>query len=152
MDGIKSLMQVAEIELSYKNPVPPSDRIKVTNSIQVYDVLRNHWSEQIDLLEEFVILLLDRAQHVLGLHVVSKGGTAGTVVDPKLVFISAIRTKASSIILAHNHPSGNLKPSQADLSLTNRLVQGGTLLDVKVIDHLIITAHGYFSFADEGLI
>jgi DNA repair protein RadC len=83
---------------------------------------------------------------------VSQGGLAGTVVDPKVVFAAALKARASSLILAHNHPSGNLKPSQADTDLTNKIKQGGELLDIAILDHLILSPEGgYFSFADEGL-
>jgi DNA repair protein RadC len=97
-------------------------------------------------------MLLNRANKILRIFTVSTGGVAGTVADPKVIFATALKGNASSIILAHNHPSGNLKPSEADRQLTNRLTQAGKLLDISVLDHLIITAEEYFSFADEGLI
>src|SRR5690606_1039682 len=95
-------------------------------------------------------LLLNRANKVLGIVPISKGGTSATIADPKLIFVSAIKSNASAIILAHNHPSGNLQPSTADISLTKKIMEGGKLLDVPVIDHIIVTGHGYYSFADEG--
>ena len=101
--------------------------------------------------EEFWIILLNRANKVLSRHLISKGGQAGTVADPKIIFQTAIENHASSIILAHNHPSGNLKPSQADLDLTKKLRSAGTLLDIAIPDHLIFTDAHYLSFADEGL-
>lgn len=100
--------------------------------------------------EEFWILLLNRANRVMGREKISLGGVAGTVVDAKVVFRKAIEGLASSIILCHNHPSGNLRPSQADIDLTKKLVQAGKTLDVVVLDHLIVTDEGYYSFADEG--
>lgn len=100
--------------------------------------------------EEFWILLLNRANRIIGREQISIGGVAGTVVDAKVIFRRAIEGLACSIILAHNHPSGNLNPSQADLSLTRKLVQAGETLDVAVLDHLIITGQGYYSLADEG--
>ena len=98
------------------------------------------------------MLLLNRANKVLGIVEISKGGTAGTVVDPKIVFAAAIKTNCSAIILAHNHPSGNLRPSDQDIRLTRKLKECGNLLEINVWDHLIITREGYLSFADEGLL
>ncbi len=102
--------------------------------------------------EIFKVLMLNRNNKVTKIETISIGGIAGTVVDPKVVFKKAIEAQASSIILCHNHPSGNLKPSQADLSLTKKLVAAGKTLEVNVLDHLIISDEGYFSFLDEGLI
>lgn len=100
--------------------------------------------------EEFWMLLLNRANRVLSRVQVSSGGMAGTVVDARIVFRKALEGKACSVILAHNHPSGNLHPSQADIDLTKKLKSAGQLLDITVLDHLIISERGYYSFADEG--
>jgi len=102
--------------------------------------------------EEFRVLLLDRNNHVIGQDLVSRGGVAGTIVDAKLVFKPAIERFASHVLLSHNHPSGNLKPSQQDITLTKQLKLAGQHLDIMVLDHVIITSRGYFSFADEGYI
>lgn len=82
---------------------------------------------------------------------VSSAGVAGTVADPKVIFAAALKASASSIILAHNHPSGQLKPSSADIALTNKIKRGGEFLDIQVLDHLILSSEGYYSFADEGM-
>lgn len=106
-----------------------------------------------DLLhEEFWILLLSRRAEVIGREQISQGGVSGTVVDAKMIFSRALEVKASSIILVHNHPSGNPNPSQADKSLTAKLVKAGESLDIFVLDHLIIAGSGYYSFADSGMI
>ena len=97
-------------------------------------------------------MLLNRANRVLGIIEISTGGISGTVADPKLVFTAALKSAASSIVLAHNHPSGNLSPSQADINLTRKLKSAGESLDIAVVDHIILTSESYFSFADEGLI
>ncbi len=102
--------------------------------------------------EEFWIMIMNRANHLIGLHRVSSGGVSGTVVDSKLVFLKLLQFSASSVIFAHNHPSGNLKPSQADIKLTEKLRKAGDFLDIVVLDHLILSDEHYFSFADEGLI
>lgn len=102
--------------------------------------------------EEFWILLMNRANKIIGKKNVSKGGVSGTVADAKLIFKPAIEKLASSVILCHNHPSGNLKPSDADLKLTAKLKEAGKCLDIPVLDHLIIGDNAYFSFADEGIL
>ncbi len=101
--------------------------------------------------EEFWILLLNRANEILRPVQISTGGVSGTVADPKLIFKQAIEHLASAMILFHNHPSGNLTPSQADKDLTRKLKDAGRLLDIPVLDHLIFTDKAYLSFADEGL-
>ena len=101
--------------------------------------------------EEFWILLLNRANHVIGRQKVSSGGVSGVLVDAKLVFRPALDALASGVILVHNHPSGNLKPSQADINLTLKLRLAGQTLDINVLDHVIVTRSGYFSFADEKM-
>jgi len=102
--------------------------------------------------EEFWILFLNRANFILGKSQVSKGGMSGTIADPRMIFKAALNHKASSIILCHNHPSGNTKPSEADIRLTKNLAESGKLLEISVLDHLIVTQNGFYSFADEGLL
>jgi DNA repair protein RadC len=133
-------MVVAEVQLTYKTKVKASERPKIDKSQDAYLVLQ----------EEFKIMLLNRANRVLGIVDISQGGMSGTVVDPKVVFAAAIKSASSQIILVHNHPSGNLKPSEADINLTRKLKEGGKLLDIEVLDHLIITKDGYLSLAEEG--
>jgi DNA repair protein RadC len=100
--------------------------------------------------EEFWILMLNKANKILRKHQISEGGISGTVVDPKKVFKICLENHATSIILGHNHPSGLLKPSDADLLITKKLSEAGKLLEINVLDHLIISDTSYFSFADEG--
>lgn len=147
-----SLFDVAEIKVSYHPNFKTSQRPKINSSKEVYDILINSWDQdKLELLEQFKILLLNRANAVIGIYEVSSGGMAGTVADPKLIFATALKTCASSIVLCHNHPSGNLKPSQADLAITRRIKSGGLLLEISVLDHLIISTDGFYSFADQGL-
>ena len=102
--------------------------------------------------EEFWVLLLNRANYIIGKECISKGGVSGTFVDARIVFRHALEALASGIILFHNHPSGSLKPSQADKDLTKRLKKVGEFMEVPVLDHLIIGNQTYFSFADGGLL
>ncbi len=102
--------------------------------------------------EEFWILLMGQSNKVLGTHLVSKGGMAATIADPRVLFKIAIEHNAASVILAHNHPSGSLKPSHEDVNLTKKMVAAGKILEIKVSDHLIISDNGYFSFGDEDML
>lgn len=123
---------------------------KITCSRDVYDIMTPNL---LDLPhEEFWILLLNRANMVTKKVQISAGGVAGTVADPKIIFKLAVENLASGIILVHNHPSGNLLPSQADKDITRKVKEAGKLLEIPVLDHLIFAEHTYFSFADEGLL
>lgn len=143
---------ISEISLNYKRKVKASERPKVSCSKNAEKLFRENWNDlTINLFEEFKILLLDRNNSCMGIVPISQGGVSGTLVDAKLVFASALKARACAIILGHNHPSGNLKPSQADVLLTKRLVKGAHYLDLKILDHLILTDSTYTSFADDNL-
>ncbi|MBX2896879.1 MAG: JAB domain-containing protein [Cyclobacteriaceae bacterium] len=145
--------QVAEIQLSYKTKVKPSERTKITCSRDAYEVLQQTWDEsKLEFVEQFKVILLNRAHRVLGIFEVSTGGVSGTVADPKIIFGAALKGVASGIMLAHNHPSGNLLPSQSDIDLTRKIKEGGRFLEIQLLDHIIITSEGYYSFADQGFI
>lgn len=143
---------LSEIQITYHNKVKTSDLRKVAGSADVVDVLRTVWSDSLEHVEEFIVLCLNRANKVLGWALISRGGVSGTVADPKVIFQIALKANASSVILAHNHPSGNTQPSEADIKLTRKCRDAGTLLDLPVLDHIILTSESYFSFADEGII
>ena len=144
---------VAEIQLSYKPKVKASLRPKITSSNDAYEILLSSWDiSKIDFVEQFKVMLLNRANKVPGVLEISSGGISGTVADPKLIFAAALKAGASGLILSHNHPSSNLQPSQADISLSKKVKEGGTLLEIPVLDHIIVTSEGYYSFADEGLL
>ncbi len=123
---------------------------QITSSKDLFDVFHPMLSDLI--YEEFWILLLNKANKIIGKFCVSEGGISGTVADPAKIFKKAIEYNASGIILCHNHPSGNLKPSEADINLTKKMKEGGKFLDISVLDHIIIGDEKYLSFADEGLI
>jgi DNA repair protein RadC len=126
------------------------ERNRITGSRDVYEEMRPHLLDKPH--EEFWILLLNRANEVLRPVQISAGGLSGTIADTRIIFKHAIEQLASGMILLHNHPSGNLTPSQADKDLTRKLRDAGRLLDVPVLDHLIFTDKAYFSFADEGIL
>lgn len=142
---------VREIKLSYSCAAKPSQLPQIKTSEEVYKHLVNFWDkDKIEFVEQFQVVLLNRANRILGICKISEGGLSGTVVDPKLIFSCALKANASSIILAHNHPSGNLNPSESDRHLTKKLVSAGKYLDLTLVDHIIVTSEGYYSFADDG--
>ncbi|HTD39929.1 MAG TPA: DNA repair protein RadC [Mucilaginibacter sp.] len=147
----KAISIIAALEIGRRRSEIETKAIEtILGSKDAYSLMRRHL---VDLNhEEFWIILLGRASKVLSKELISKGGLSGTVADPKIIFHIALQHQASGIILIHNHPSGNLKPSQSDISLTKNLSQAGRMLDIQVFDHLIITDNGYFSFGDESLL
>lgn len=145
--------QVSEIELIYRLKYKASTRPLIRDSKDAYEIFKQDWDEnKIDFIEQFKVLLLNRANRVLAIYEVSSGGITGTIADPRLVFTAALKANTVSIVLAHNHPSGNLKPSRSDEELTQKIKEAGRFLDIKVMDHIIVTSESYFSFADEGLL
>src|SRR5882672_10144706 len=136
----KRLYEVAEIQLIYKSDVKASQRPKINGSKDAYNVLLENWDDsKIEFVEQFKVLLLNRANKVLGVFEVSSGSCTGTIADPKLIFVAAIKANATGIIMAHNHPSGNLHHSQSDIDLTKKMRDGGKLLEIQVLDHIILT-------------
>jgi DNA repair protein RadC len=151
--NLTALATVAEVELIYKSKVRPSDRPLIISSKNCYDLLLQTWDEnKIDFVEQFKVLLLNRCNRVLGILELSTGGITGTVADTRLIMTAALKANAVSIILSHNHPSGNLKPSRPDEELTRKIKEAGKFLDIQLLDHVIVTSEGYYSFADEGLL
>lgn len=147
----KAITIVAALELGRRRKETARQEVlKVGSSRDAFQCLQSDFADLNH--EEFWMLLLNRANHVRSKHLISKGGQSGTVADPKIIFKTALEHQAAYIILAHNHPSGNLKPSNEDLKLTKKLVEAGKLLDLLVVDHLILSDHAYYSFCDEGLI
>ena len=147
----KAITIVSALELGRRRSGRhPGDKPRITCSEDAWNIIRPRLMDV--AIEEFWIIILNRANYVINIEKISSGGMAGTVADPKVIFKAALDGKASSIILVHNHPSGNLKPSEADISLTRKLKESGLLLEIPILDHIIFTDHKYFSFADEGLI
>lgn len=129
-----------EIDVVYKPLQELATRPKVTCPADAIILFRENWDDmKIGLLEQFKVMFLNRGNRVLGIANLSSGGVAGTVVDPKLIFGMALKAMASSIILAHNHPSGNVNPSQEDIRLTRKLEEAGNILDISVLDHIILS-------------
>ncbi|MBO9586515.1 MAG: JAB domain-containing protein [Flavobacterium sp.] len=144
---------VSEIDLVYKTKVKSSERPHIASSKCAYGILIGCWNpDKIEFIEQFKVLLLSQSNRVLGIYEASSGGITGTVVDIRLLFASALKANAVGIIIAHNHPSGNTAPSEADRAITRKVRMAGELLDIRLLDHLIVTSEKYYSFGDEGVL
>jgi DNA repair protein RadC len=142
---------VAEIEVSYSHRIHAKDRIKIQSSQDVYNACSLFWPS-FDHVEYFYILFLNRNNQLLGVHQLSKGGFTGTILDVRVVFQVALKACSTSILAVHNHPSGNLVPSDADLQITQKIKDVGKLLYIQLLDHLIVTSESFYSLADNGLL
>lgn len=147
----KAITIVSALELGRRRKdLLGEEKPKISGSKDIYDLLK---AELLDIPHEaFWIVLLNRANRVIKKHQISQGGVAGTVADPKIIFKIALEELASGVILAHNHPSGNLTASQSDIDLTRKLKESGKLLEIQILDHIIVAGKKYMSFADEGLL
>jgi len=138
-------------ELKIKVKATKGDEFYIKNSDDVVKVLRSIFNaDTIQWTEEFIAVCLNRAHKVIGYYKVGSGGFSGVVCDPKVIMTMALQTSASSIIVAHNHPSGNLKPSENDRKMTDKINGACKLLDINLLDHIILTTDGHYSFAEEG--
>lgn len=152
-ESILNSFFVGEIKETYSAKIPISEMPRISGSRDVATYAREIWEPgTLEIFECFYVFFLNRGNRVCGWSQISKGGTAGTVADPKLIFRRALACGASGIILAHNHPSGNLTPSHADIELTKKIKEGGKCLEIVVLDHVILTPDSYVSFADEGIL
>lgn len=144
-------MELTEILISYKNK--NQDAVKVSSSVEVYNFILNHWDDDtLDIQENVKMLLLNSSNTILGVYDVSKGSINSTVIDLRLVLSVALKCLASSIILVHNHPSGNINPSEQDREFTKKIKSACKFLEIQLFEHIIITRYDYFSFADNGYI
>jgi len=145
--------KLAEIEVIYSTKVKPSDRLKVVTSSDAAEAFRSAWKQSLEHKESFYALYLNRNNLVLGIHKISEGGLSGTLIDVRCIFQVALKANACSVVVAHNHPSGNRIPSEADKSITQKIKEAGKFLDIPLLDHLIMLPdEGYTSFADEGFL
>lgn len=139
------------ISVSFDKNLKKSELLKITSSRDAYDIFKRVFNaDTFDWCEEFIILCLNNSNKVVGFYKISSGGMTGTVVDVRMIFTTALKSLATSIILAHNHPSGTLNPSEADKTITKKIKEAGKVLDVQLLDHLIITDENFYSFADSG--
>jgi len=146
-----ALEQVSEMEIVYRRKKPIAELSIARSSHDMYQILSRNWSMQkINLCEQFKVCLLNRSGRILGICEISSGGISSTVVEPSFIIGLAIISAANSIILSHNHPSGNTQPSDADIDLTKKIKMAAEFFDIKLLDHIIITDTAYYSFADSG--
>lgn len=139
-----------EIQVSYRTEI--IEKPMIDNSHTAFKLFLNSWNMgNIELLEEFKVMFLNQANKVLGIYSLSKGGINQCTVDIRHIYSIALKVNASAIIVAHNHPSGNLKPSREDLKITSQIASAGEILNIKLLDHLIITEVDYFSIEGSGL-
>jgi len=148
-------LKIPEIEVIVKIKGAKSSELPIiTSSDEMYKVLRICFNNyKINWIEEVIMVCLSKSNRVIGFFKVSSGGVAESIVDPKVIFTTALNCAGTcAIILAHNHPSGNLKPSENDIQITNKIKEIGKIVDIKLLDHIIVTDEDYFSFIDNGLI
>ena len=144
-------MRLTEISVQYNPKQPASSRTKLVTSPDAVKYLREVFNPNtINMQEQVVVLYLNRGNYILGHQQLSIGGLTCTVLDIRIVLATALKCLACYIIIAHNHPSGELKPSRQDLGITQQIKKAGELLDIKLLDHIIITSEGYYSFSDEN--
>jgi len=147
--GNKNSLTIPEIELRYVNSVKPKDRVRISSSKSAYDAFMSVWDmDKIDIIEQVAVMLLDSRGGCLGISMVATGGMMSCIFDKKVIFGIALKAGAHRLILAHNHPSGFLEPSEGDINSTKRLMKCGTYLDLIITDHLIVSRDSYHSFAD----
>ena len=150
---MNTTFNIAEVQLSYRNTVPYNKRTKVKDAKDAYKVmLKIHDDDTLDYTETFRVLYLNQNNQVLGCRVISEGGLANTCCDVRTILQGALLTNAVAMILAHNHPSGNVTPSLSDIKSTNQITKAAKLLDIQVLDHIIYTRENCYSFADDGQI
>jgi len=150
---MKTTHTVAEVRLSYKPVASLKDLPVISTPLSAYKLLKSLWDDDsLQLQEHFLILLLDAQKRCLGYTEISKGGSTSTIVEPKFIFQAALLSNADSILLAHNHPSGELKASVADISLTKRIGKLATLHGIQLVDHIILTSEGFYSMKNEGML
>lgn len=144
-------MKVSEVELIYKKKESTANAKKIDTSKVAFDILISLWDKnKIDYVEHFYALYLNRGNKVIGSILLSTGGCVGTVVDVKVLIQGAILSNAQAIVIAHNHPSGSLIPSDSDLDITSRIKTACNYFEISLLDHLIIADNDYYSFKDEG--
>lgn len=147
------IKQAGRIQTRYETFIEPTNRKKINSSVGVNDIFRQFWTDDLSFCESFYVAFFDKQNGLMGLTKVSEGGLDSTVVPVKKIMSIALNLNASSIIVAHNHPSGQLKASESDKRVTNKIKEAGKVLDIPLLDHLIITEfNGYFSFQDEGIL
>ncbi|MBS1511093.1 MAG: JAB domain-containing protein [Bacteroidetes bacterium] len=156
MQSIQSTVQplaVAEIQVRYSTLIKPSLRPRAISSLDVYQIFLEYWDkDKIELVEQCNLMLIDKGRGVLGICTISSGSVSSTIIDMRMVFGVALKANAVEVAIAHNHCSGRLIPSKEDQAVTYKLREAGRILDIPLIDHMIVSPDGYYSFAEQGII
>ncbi|MGJ8760390.1 MAG: JAB domain-containing protein [Polaribacter sp.] len=150
--NLSKLFSIKEIDISYSYGTAKADRKKITSSLDAKDIFHSLIEKSIEYKESFLLLVLNNSNEILGIKKISEGGITATIVDIRLIFQTVLKAHGVGFIICHNHPSGKLEPSNADKHLTEKIKEGAQTLDLKLLDHLIITKESAFSFADEGIL
>lgn len=146
------LNQVSEFSIKYEKNFSFESLPKMLFSSSCVKVLREVWADDLNHIERFYMLGLNRANQIVNVSLISMGGVASALVDGKVLFQKALLSNSSSMIIAHNHPSGQCFPSESDKAITRKLVEFGKMIDLQVLDHIILTENSFYSFTDEGLL
>jgi len=151
--AVKNMNVVKEMDYCYlKKEKSSFPKTQIKSSLDAYNVIKEFYHDDIDIYESFFILLVNQGLHTTGYAKISQGGVGGTIVDVKIVAKYVVDSLCSNVIVAHNHPSGSLKPSGSDIEVTKKLKAMLKYFDCKILDHVILTSEGFFSFADQGLL
>lgn len=147
------MLSLPTIKLTYSSRIPAKERPTIKSSRDAYEILKGVYDQDtIEHVEHFYIICCNNAARCLGSKLISMGGVNQTVVDVKVVLQTALLCNATSIVLSHNHPSGNVTPSDHDKRITKQIIQASNTMGILVVDHIIMSADGYYSFADEGIL
>lgn len=142
--------QVSEIEISYKPTFKKSELFKINSCFDAVNILRTCWADDIHHKERVYLVLLNRGNKVLGVSCLSVGGITGCIIDTKVLLQTCLVSNACAFVVSHNHPSGNLSPSKGDIDVTMKIKTAASYLDIEILDHIILTDEGYYSFAESG--
>lgn len=149
---MRELRMLHEVKVVYKPSFNQSELHQISSGNDAVKLIRRIWEDDIQYRERFYMVMLDRANKVIGFTLIGVGGSSAVTADVKMILQTALLTHAQAIIIAHNHPSGNLKPSQSDIHLTKRVKEGSDIMDITLIDHIILTENSYYSFAENGIL
>lgn len=149
---LSKLIRIKEIDISYSYGIAKAERETIKSSLDARNIFRSLIESSIEYKESFMLLVLNNANEILGIKKISDGGITGTIVDIRLIFQTILKAHGIAFIICHNHPSGKLQPSEADKDLTQKIKEGADILNLKLLDHLIITKENEFSFADENIL
>lgn len=149
---MNKLFSIKEIDISYSYGTAKAERETIHSSLDAKNIFVSAFGATLEYKESFFVLVLNNSNDILGIKKISEGGITATIVDVRLIFQTVLKAHGTAFIICHNHPSGKLQPSQADKNITAKIKEGAKVLDLNLLDHLIVTAESYLSFADDGIL